>query len=391
MTDGQSDTPNNMPFIPVCEPIIGEQEKEYVADALASGWVSSAGKYVDAFEEQWASYCQRSFGITVSSGTAALEVAVRACQIGPGDEVIIPNFTIISCALSVIHAGATPVFVDVDPDTWTLVPEAVEAAITPRTKAVMVVHMYSQPAHMQALLDIAKKHELMVIEDAAQAHGAQCLISDDTGSIAEWRRCGSFGAVSCFSFYGNKILTTGEGGMILTNDPDIAERARSFRNLCFTPERRFLHKESGFNYRLTNIQAAIGLGQLERIEHILDEKRRIGHAYTKRLSELKGIRLQTLTDWAKPVYWMFGLVLTDECNKDATEVMAFLKKHLIDSRPFFVGMHQQPVFKDNRSGQQGHFPVSDTLAERGLYLPSGLKTTTDMIERICATLEEAIR
>src|SRR5437764_7886780 len=259
-------------MIPVGEPLLAGNELEYVRDCIATGWISSAGAYVPRFERDWADYCGAKHGVAVASGTAALQLAVDALRLGPGDEVILPSFTIISCALAVVRAGATPVVVDCDPATYTIDPEAVAAAITPRTRAIMPVHLYGHPADMDPLLELADRHGLAIIEDAAEAHGVEYL--SRRGAGREWRRCGGFGTLAAFSFYANKLVTTGEGGMVLTDSDALAERCRSLRDLCFQP-RRFEHAELGYNYRLTNLQAAIGVAQVERMAQTLAAKRRL--------------------------------------------------------------------------------------------------------------------
>lgn len=253
-------------FIPVNEPVIGEREKELVLECLNTGWISSEGPFVSQFEEAFSRRVGRKHGVACSNGTAALDLAVAALRLSPGDEVILPTFTIISCAAAIVRAGATPVVVDADPDTWNMVPEQVAAAITPRTAAIMVVHIYGLPVDMDPILELADRHQLAVIEDAAE------LI----GGTYKSRPCGSFGHISTFSFYPNKHITTGEGGMVVTDDPDLAARCRSLRNLCFQPKQRFIHEELGWNYRMTNLQAALGLGQLERLDSALERKREIG-------------------------------------------------------------------------------------------------------------------
>src|SRR4051812_20445575 len=241
-------------MIPVNEPALDERDLELVADCVRSGWVSSAGKYIEAFEEGWARYCGRKYGVAVSNGTTALQIAARCAGFGPGDEVIMPTFTIVSCALAVVETGAVPVLVDSEPRTWCMDVDQVAAKITPRTKGIMPVHIYGHPVDMDPVMDLAQRHGLTVIEDAAEAHGAEYQSGRGTAR-ASWRTCGSFGAMSTFSFYANKLITTGEGGMVVTDDPAMAEAARSARNLCFVRERRFFHRELGYNYRLTNVQA----------------------------------------------------------------------------------------------------------------------------------------
>jgi perosamine synthetase len=367
-------------LIPVNEPLLTESDCAAVMDALRSGWISGAGPHIDAFEARWAAYCGRKHGIAVANGSVALQVAVSLLELAPGDEVILPTFTIISCALPILMADAKPVLVDSDPQTWTMDVGQVEARITPRTRAIMAVHIYGHPADMDPLIEIAQRHGLQVVEDAAEAHGAEC----------RGRRSGSFGSSSCFSFYANKLVTTGEGGMLLVDDDRMAERARSLRNLGFQPQRRFLHAELGFNFRLANIQAALGLAQIERMDDIVARKRRIGQAYTERLSEMPGIELQVQQPWAKSVYWMYGLVLRAETGLDAGEFARRLEQRGIETRPFFVGMHEQPVLLGRGLFEGETYPVAERLARQGLYLPSGLGLDPAQIDQVCCAVREAL-
>jgi perosamine synthetase len=376
-------------MIPVNEPLLGGRELEYVADCVKSGWISSAGSYLNRFEKEWAGYCHQSHGIGVSNGTAALEIAVRALGIGPGDEVVMPTFTIVSCAFAVAQAGATPVLVDADPATWGIDVDRIEEKITPKTKAIMVVHIYGHPVDMTKVMALARKYGLPVIEDAAEVHGSMCLYTDENGDQS-WRRCGSFGTVSTFSFYANKIITTGEGGMVLTSDPAIARRCQDLRNLCFRADRRFLHDELSGNYRLTNLQAAIGVAQLERIGQILELKRWLGAAYGKRLQGLDGIHLPVEKPWGKNVYWMYGLVVDEKLGITAAELASRLKESGVDTRPFFLGMHEQPAFHKMGLFKGERYPVADRLARQGLYLPSGLGITEEQIDRVVKALRESL-
>src|SRR6266542_4535728 len=295
--------------IPVNEPLLGKREEELVLECLRSGWISSAGKFIEDFEQRWADYCGRRYGIAESNGTAALQLAFACIGLKPGDEVIIPTFTIISCALAVIYNGGVPVLVDSEPRTWCMDVSQIEKKLTPRTRASMPVHIYGHPVDMDPILDLADRHGLAVIEDAAEVHVAEFLSRRYT-SHPTGRRCGSFGTLSCFSFYANKLVTTGEGGMVLTDDPELAEKARSLRNLCFKAERRFYHESLGFNFRLTNLQAALGLAQLERIDEIVARKRWMGYEYTRRLKGIKGLQLPAEESWARSVFWMYGVVLS---------------------------------------------------------------------------------
>ena len=376
-------------MIPVNEPLLDGRELEYVSECVRTGWVSSAGRFIEEFESRWAAYCGRRHGVAVSSGTAALQTAVACLDLKPGDEVIIPTFTIVSCALAVVERGCRPVLVDADPQTWCLDAARVEEKITPRTRALMPVHIYGHPADMDALLDAAARHGLALVEDAAEAHGAEYLAGRDTGG-ARWRRCGSFGDLSAFSFYANKLVTTGEGGMLVTDDEALAARARSLRNLCFRPDRRFVHEELGWNFRLTNVQAALGLAQLERIDDIVARKRRMGREYTRLLTGAPGLILPAEEEWARSVYWMYGVVLSDEVDMDNARFAELLRARGVETRPFFVGMHEQPVFRARGLFRGESYPVAERLARRGLYLPSGLALTSEQLARVCDAVREVL-
>ena len=376
-------------MIPVNEPLLRQRELEYVSECVRTGWVSSAGRFIEAFEERWAAYCERRYGIAVSSGTAALQVAVACLDLNPGEEVIMPSFTIISCAQAVSYNNGIPVLVDSDSRTWCMDVDQVEAKLTPRTRAIMPVHIYGHPVDMDPIIKLAEKHSLEVIEDAAEAHGAKYLSARDTATPA-WRTCGSFGTLSCFSFYANKLVTTGEGGMVLTDDPRLAEKARSLRNLCFRPDRRFYHDELGFNFRLTNMQAALGLAQLERIEEIIARKRWMGQEYNRRLAGVKDLQLPVEESWAQNVYWMYGVVLSEQTGMDASVFARRLKDRGVETRPFFLGLHEQPVFNRKELFLQDRYPVAERVARQGLYLPSGLALTEEQIIGVCDAVREVL-
>lgn len=378
------------PRVPVNEPLLNGNEAAYVAECVATGWVSSAGRFVDAFEEGWAAYCGRAHGVAVANGTVALDAAIAALDLGPGDEVILPTFTIVSCAQAVVYAGATPVLVDADPETWAMDVDQLADRITPRTKAVMPVHIYGHPVDMDPLLALAERHGLAVIEDAAEAHGAEVLLDRDAPGGGTWHRCGSLGAVSTFSFYANKILTTGEGGMVLTDDDALAARLRSVRNLCFEPGRRFYHERLGHNFRLTNLQAALGVAQLERIDDALAHKRWMGRAYAERLADVPHLQLHTERPWARSVHWMVGVVLHDDAPFDAEGFAAALLARGVETRPFFLGMHEQPAFHARGLFAGERYPVAERLARRGLYLPSGMTLTEDQLDRVVDAVREVL-
>jgi perosamine synthetase len=376
-------------MIPVNQPLLGEEELANVTETLRTGWISSSGRFIDAFEGAWAEYCGMRYGVAVSNGTTALQVAVACLDLEPGDEVILPSFTIISCAQAVVYNGGTPVLVDSDPRTWCMDVNQVEDRITPRTRAIMPVHIYGHPVDMDPIIRLAERHGLRIIEDAAEAHGGLYL-ADRGGANESWRRCGGLGDISTFSFYANKLVTTGEGGMLLTQEPDLAERARALRNLCFRRDRRFYHTELGNNYRLTNIQAAIGLAQVGRIERTIERKRRMGQAYARKLGALSGFQLPVEESWAKQVYWMYGMVLDEATGIDATEMARRLADRGVETRPFFLGMHEQPVFRRMGLFENATYPVAERLARQGLYLPSGVALTDEQIDEVCHAVEEAL-
>jgi perosamine synthetase len=319
----------------------------------------------------------RRYGIAVCNGSAALDVAVTALGLGPGDEVILPTFTIISCAAAVVRAGATPVVVDSDPLTWNMDVEQVAAKITSKTRAIMVVHIYGLPVDMDPILELAEKHGLKVIEDAAEMHG----------QTYRGRPCGSFSEISVFSFYPNKLVTTGEGGMALTDDPRLAERCRSLRNLCFQ-KKRFVHEELGWNFRMSNVQAALGVAQLERLPDFVERKRQIGNRYSDLLKDARGLQLPlAYTDYAKNIYWVYGVVLDEETPFDAEEAMKRLASQGIGSRPFFWPMHEQPVFHRLGLFKGDRHPIAERLARRGFYIPTGLALTDTQLEYVSDALK----
>lgn len=364
--------------IQVSEPKFWGNEKLYVNDCLDTNWISSGGKYLEQFESAFCKFTNRKFAVSVSNGTAALEVAAYGIGIEPGDEVIMPSFTIISCAAAIIRLGGVPVFVDVEEDTWNINPEKIESAITENTKAIMMVHIYGHPADYNKIREIADKHELKIIEDSAEAHGAK--IDDEV--------CGSLGDVSTFSFYANKLITTGEGGMVLTNDVDIHSRMSAYRNLCFIDGDRFHHEDMGFNYRMTNIQAAIGLGQIEQIDKIIKKKRDIGKYYLNKLNQINGLKLQVERDNCFTTYWMYCVQLKSG-EIDAKTVMNLLKKEGIDTRPFFKGLHLQPAL-NGHSRSVGAFPVTENAYNYGFYLPSGMEMTEDKVDYVVEKLKSVL-
>ena len=361
-------------MIPVNTPLLDGNEKRYVLQALEDGWISSEGPAVKKFEEKFAERVQRKHGVAVSNGSVALDLAVYSAGITEGDEVIIPAFTIISPAAAVVRVGAKPVLIDCDPETWNMQVSEVESKITLKTKAIIIVHIYGLPTDVDPILDIAKKYGLVVIEDAAEMHG----------QTYRGKPCGSFGDISTFSFYPNKHITTGEGGMVVCNDDYLADRCRSLRNLAFIPERRFLHYELGWNYRITNLQCALGLAQLERLDEFVDRKRRMGRFYLERLQGLREKIILPLqeTSYANNIFWVFGLVIRPTIDFDAQAAIQKLASEGIGARPFFYSMHKQPVFNKKGWYLTESYPVSENLSERGLYIPSGLSLTENEMETI---------
>jgi perosamine synthetase len=369
-----------MSFIPVNEPDLKGNERNYLAECIDTGWISSDGPFVNRLEEGMAHRAGRQYGIAVCNGSVALDVAVAALNLGSGDEVILPTFTIISCAAAIVRSGATPVVVDADPLTWNMDVQQIAALITPRTRAIMVVHIYGLPVDMEPIIALAQKHGLKIIEDAAEA----------IGQDYKDKPCGSFGDISTLSFYPNKHVTTGEGGMVMVDDPKLAERCRSLRNLCFQ-EPRFVHDDLGWNFRMSNVQAALGVAQLERLEEFITRKQRIGSRYRESLQGIPALQLPLEgTCYAKNIYWVFGVVLSDEVPLDATQAMRELSAAGIGTRPFFWPMHEQPVFRRMRLFEGVRCPVAERMARRGFYLPSGLALDDEQLAKVCSAVRALI-
>jgi perosamine synthetase len=363
-------------FIPVYEPWLGAREEALVLEAVQSGWISSLGKFIGQFEEEFAAYCGCKYGISTSNGTTALHLALHALGVGAGDEVIVPTLTFIASANSVAYTGARPVFVDVDPVTWTIDPQDVAARITPRTRAIMPVHLYGQMAPMPELRDLAGRHGLWLVEDAAEAHGAAI------GSV----RAGAWGTIGSFSFYGNKIITTGEGGMLTTDDAALAARCRQLRDHGMPPERRYWHDEIGFNYRMTNMQAAVGVAQMERIDEFVARKRAIAARYAARLADVPGVTLAAERPGTTSVYWMIALLVEPPFPLDRDQLIVALRAAGIDSRPFFYPLDTLPPYMAATPR-----PVAQSLSRRGLNLPSAPRLTDAQVDYICATLRRLAR
>ena len=362
-------------FIPIAEPSITQREINYVTDAVKSGWVSSLGHYITEFEKKFAEYIGVKYALTTSNGTTALHLALVTLKIKEGDEVIVPDLTFVATVNAVAYTGAKPIMVDVEPDTWCINPNCIKKAIS-KKKAIIPVHLYGHPADMDEINKVAKEYGLYVIEDAAEAHGAEY----------KDKKVGSLGDVGVFSFYGNKIITTGEGGMITTNDKKLYQRAKFLRDHAMNPEKRYWHPEIGYNYRMTNLQAALGLAQLERIDELIEKKRQIFGWYKEFLGDLEGIRLNPEKEWAKNVFWMVCMVLEKELGISRDELMAKLKEKGIDTRPFFYPMSQMPMYNSGEGRS-----VTYNLSERGLNLPSGVNLNKDEVQWICETIKTILK
>ena len=358
-------------FVQVNEPLLNGNEKKYLIECIDTGWISSEGPFIKKFEEDFAKQVERKHGIAVANGSVAIDAVIEALGIGEGDEVILPTFTIISCLSQILRAKAKPVFIDCDYSSWNMNVDEVESKITSRTKAIMIVHIYGITVDVDPILALAKKYNLKVIEDAAEVHG----------QTYKGKPCGSFGDVSIFSFYPNKHITTGEGGMILTNNDELAEKIKNLRNLCFKPPRRFVHDDLGWNFRMTNLQAALGVAQLERLDEFVSIKRKMGQYYTEAFKDLKSVHLPlSNTEYCQNIYWVFGLVIRDEVKMNADEAMAKLAEIGIGCRPFFWPLHLQPVLKKFGFENQTALPNAEKIANKGFYIPSGLALTKEQMD-----------
>ena len=357
-------------MIQIAEPCLGEEELSNVIEAVKSGWISSKGKFIEEFEGNVARYCGRKYGVATSNGTVALHLALKALGIGKDDEVIVPDLTFVAVANATTYCNAKPVFVDSHPDYWCINPEKIEEKITKNTKAIIPVHLYGHPCDMDAILEIAEDHNLYVVEDAAEAHGAEY----------KGKKVGSFGAISCFSFYGNKIITTGEGGMCLTNNEDLAEKMIILRDHGMNPNKRYWYDVIGFNYRMTNLQAAVGVAQLKKLDEFVERKREIARWYSEELKDLeeKGIiKLHPQMSWAKCVYWMYCILVEDKFGASRDDLMKRLEENEIDTRPFFYPVHVMPPYKNNE-----RFSVAEEISRKGINLPSAVGLKEEEINKI---------
>ncbi|MDH7485483.1 MAG: DegT/DnrJ/EryC1/StrS family aminotransferase [Anaerolineae bacterium] len=366
-------------IIPVCEPSLTGNELKYVTDCIESNWISSAGHYIQAFERAFAAACQVRYGISCCSGTIALHLALAVLGLQPGDEVIIPTFTMIATAYAVTYTGARPVLVDSERETWNMDLDQVEARITPRTRAIIPVHTYGHPVDMDRLNALAERHGLWVIEDAAEAHGA----------LYKGRPTGSLGDAAAFSFYANKIITTGEGGMLVTDNEELARLAWTLRDHAFSSERHFWHKFIGYSYRMTNLQAAVGLAQVEQMANFVAARRANAAYYTELLKDIPGLVTPPQAEWATSVYWMYGILVQDEFGLTRDELRRRLAQRGIETRTFFIPMHLQPIYYEMFKGER--YPVAEDFCRRGLYLPSASSLTRQEIERVVDTLRDVRR
>ncbi len=368
-------------FIAVNEPLLDGNEKKYLNECIETGWISSEGPFIKKLENDFSAYCGQKYGIAVANGSVAIDVAVKALKdifkFEDGDEIIIPSFTIISCAQSVVYQGLKPVFIDANPITWNINTDLIEQAITKRTRAIMVVHIYGLPSDMEPILALAKKYDLKIIEDAAEAHG------QEYGG----KKCGSFGDIATFSFYPNKHITTGEGGMIMTSNDVLAQKCQSLRNLCFGKD-RFIHEELGWNFRMSNLQAAVGVAQFERLKKFIQKKKLMGEIYQNLLADIPAQLPLKKTRYAQNHYWVFGIVLNDEVKFDAKEAMQMLANKGIGTRPFFYPMHLQPALKKMNLVDNISRPVCEKMYKMGFYIPSGLNLDQNKMEIVAKKVKE---
>ena len=368
-------------FYPVCEPYLNGNELKYVTDAVSTGWISSSGSYVKRFEETFSNYCDCKYGVAVCNGTVALHLALAALGIGKGDEVIVPSFTMIATAFAVCYTGAIPVFVDADKDTWNIDVNKIEEKITSKTKAIIPVHIFGNPCDMDKIVEIAKKYNLLIIEDAAESHGA----------IYKGKKTGSFSDLACFSFFANKNVTTGEGGMVVTNNEEYYKLAKYYKNVCFPVDspRTYLHDDIGFNYRMSNIHAAIGLAQTEKADEYREMRIRNANLYKKYLESVPGIIFQKDEADSINVHWMNSIIIDkNKYGHSKDELVEYLKKNNIETRLLFKSMAKQKSLQKFGCDCSGEYSVTDWLSENGFYLPSASSLIEDDIKHICSVIEE---
>jgi len=368
-------------FIPVCEPLLEGNEEKYLLECVRTNWISSQGKYVEEFSKKFAEFCGAKYCVLTTSGTTALHLALVALGVGKGDEVIIPAFTMIATAFAVIYTGATPVLVDSEPETGNIDPLKIEEKITKNTKVILPVHIYGHPFDMDPIMKLARRYKLWVVEDAAEAHGAEY----------KGKKVGGIGDIGCFSFYANKIITMGEGGSVVANNEKLFQKLNMLHDLAHSPQKRFLHEMVGFNYRLTNLQAAVGLAQLEQVDKFIKARRRNAELYNYYLKGIEGLRLPIEKKWAKNVYWMYGVLLEKNLGVGRDELMEFLAKEGIGTRAFFEPMNRQPVFKKIGLFKQEKYPVAEDWGNRGLYLPSSSGLTEEKIKHMAEKIKKFFR
>jgi len=366
-------------LIPVAAPMLVGNEKTYVMDCLESTWISSSGKYIERFEQTFADFCGVKHAATCCNGTVALHLALMALGVKPGDEVIVPTLTFVATANAVRYCGARPVFIDSEPETWNMNPALVEAKITPRTKGIIAVHLYGHPVDMDPVMAIARRRGLFVIEDAAEAHGAEY----------KGRRVGSIGDIGIFSFYGNKIITTGEGGMVVTNDDSLIAEVRQLKGQGMDPNKRYWFPIVGYNYRMTNVAAAIGLAQLEKAEWHIERRREVARWYYEGLKDNPSLILPVEKEWAKNVYWMFSVLLDEKVKTSRDQVMACLLEQGIETRPIFYPMHILPPYRGSR--RKTSCPVAESIAQRGMNLPTWAGLSEKDVQFVCEGLLECLK
>lgn len=366
-------------FVPVSRPLIGDIEEKYVTEAVHNGEISGLrGRFLSEFEQSFASFCDVKHAMTVNSGTTALHLAVATLGIGKGDEVLVSTLTNMATFFAVLYEGATPIGIDCDPETLNMDPALLESKITPKTKAIIVVHLYGHPVDMDPVMEIARKHNLYVIEDAAEAHGA----------LYKGKKVGSIGDIGCFSFYSNKIITTGEGGMLVTNNDEWDERARLIKNLAFGHENKFMHEAFGYKFQMTNLQAALGAAQMTRIETIIARKREIAAYYNSVLSTNNNLQLPVEKPYAFNVYWMYNILLKGALQGKRQQFMEELKKREIESREDFVPFNQQKIFIERGITVEDSCPIANMIGANGFYIPSGNDISQEELEYVAKNVAE---
>ena len=364
--------------MPIMEPYLGGNEIKYVSDCIYTNWISSQGDYVKRFENIFSKYYSNYFALTTSSGTSALHLSLLALGIGEGDEVLVPDITFAASANSVIHSGARPVFVDIDKDHWTIDYKLIELCISKRTKAIMPVHLYGHPCDMDPILDIAEKHNLFVIEDCAESFGSKYK-----GQLT-----GTFGNVGCYSFFSNKVITTGEGGMVITKDRELYEKMMILRDHGMSKDKKYMHVAVGYNYRMTNMQAAIGLAQMEKADKLLEIRSFIANEYKKNLYKVDEIKLPNEMEWAESTYWLYTLLINnDKADIDRDDLILYLNNEGIETRPVFYPLHIQPIYNCKKQ----HFPISEDISSRGISLPSSNVMKDEDIKEVCQKLKNIIK